>query len=41
MGWGEGDRVSMCLEVESVGWVDGFNGDGEEEGEITEIPGKS
>lgn len=40
MGWGEGDRVSMCLEVELVGWVDGFNVDGEEEGEITEISGK-
>ena len=37
VGWGEGSTVRMCLEVESVVWVDGLNKEGEQEEGIKEI----
>ena len=37
VGWGEGTRVRMCLEVEPVGWVDGLHVEGEEEEGIKDI----
>lgn len=37
VGWGEGSTVSICLEAESLGWVDGLDVEGEQKEGIKEI----